>query len=410
MPSELPSPSRAKPSILPVVFWSYATLLVVGFVMFRPEIAMPVGGETSMSLGRQVFTVANAATLTGFQTTLSIENLRMPAQWTILILMIGGACLSWIGGGVLVARALRLAISERQIAVAAAAMILLAISVGAATTRTGDLFNSIFRSISAVTNAGLWVGPPPAADAWRTTCVWLPMAVIGAVGSTVLVELWRWPAAKSISTHAKVALALTAAAYLVGVILIAGGEWLAGRAFVVESGRLVDWREPIVTASAMSIDARSAGLPIAWLRDLSRPTQWLAALPMLAGGLPGGAAGGMKLTTIIVVAAGLIQILRGIAPPTRVFAIALTWMLAYIAVVFVTFVALLNIVGEMPGDRLLLLSISAVGNVGLSHDAISVSRPAAYVLSGAMLAGRILPLMVLWWLSKIDETVDVAVG
>jgi trk system potassium uptake protein TrkH len=130
---------------------------------------------------------------------------------------------------------------------------------------------------------------------------------------------------------------------------------------------------------------------------------------MLVGAAPGGAGGGLKLTTLAVLGVGLAQVLRGRAPG-RVFGIAMAWMAALATIVFATFLLLLGLVPEMPADRLLVLAISATGNVGLSHDAVSVARNGAYVLAGAMLLGRVLPLLVLWWLTRLDEPVEVAIG
>lgn len=404
-----PPPPTPPASLLPYALWAYAILLVGGFILFRSPLAMPAGAETSMSVPRAVMTVANAATLTGFQTTLSIESFRPPAQWTLLVLMLCGATLSWVIGGGLVARALRLPIADRHLCVAAAAMVLAAVAGGAATARPGELLAGVFRSISAVTHCGMWIGAPPAAGERATLLLWLPLAVIGGIGTTVLVELWRWPRTRALSPHAKAVLALTAAAYLVGVLLIGGGEWLSGR---LASADEAAWKATLTTASVESVNIRSAGLPVGWLGDLSRPAQWMLAPLMLVGAAPGGAGGGLKVTTVLILAVGVWQVIRG-RPPGRVFGIAAAWLAALLAIVGATFVMLLAYVPEMPADRLLMLAISAAGNVGRSHDAVSITMQGAngwYAMAGAMVLGRVLPLLVLWWLTRLDEPVEVAVG
>ena len=399
-------PNRPPSTLLPYALWGYALLLVGGFILFRSPLAMPAGAETSMSAPRAAMTVVNAATLTGFQTTLSIESFRAPAQWTLLILMLAGAGLSWIVGGGLVARALRLSVTDRQLCLAAIGMIGLAAIAGAATARAGELMSTVFRAVSAVTNCGMWIGAPPGVNERSTLLVWLPLAVIGGVGATVVVELIGWPVRRTLSRHAKLVLALSAGAYLVGALLLIGAEWFSGR---LDAGGFSAWRSMLAVASADSLNTRSAGLPIGWLRDLSRPSQWISAGMMLVGAAPGGAGGGLKLTTLAVLAVGLAQVLRGCAPG-RVFGVAMAWLAALATIVFVTFLLLLGLVPEMPADRLLVLAISATGNVGLSHDSVSVARTGAYVLAGAMLLGRVLPLLVLWWLTRLDEPVDVAIG
>jgi Trk-type K+ transport system membrane component len=56
------------------------------------------------------------------------------------------------------------------------------------------------------------------------------------------------------------------------------------------------------------------------------------------------------------------------------------------------------------------VTVSALSNVGLSHDVLSMTRSSLLLVSAAMFFGRITPLLVLWW--KVDTTRDaeVAVG
>jgi Trk-type K+ transport system membrane component len=61
-------------------------------------------------------------------------------------------------------------------------------------------------------------------------------------------------------------------------------------------------------------------------------------------------------------------------------------------------------------DRLLFLAVSALSNVGLSHDPVSMTGPGLVVLSMLMLIGRIAPLTILWWVAAGGEQSDVLVG
>ena len=64
----------------------------------------------------------------------------------------------------------------------------------------------------------------------------------------------------------------------------------------------------------------------------------------------------------------------------------------------------------MPADRALFIIISAVSNVGLSHDPLGVNPDNAFVLSSAMLLGRLMPMIILWWTALSCDDADVAVG
>ena len=50
-------------------------------------------------------------------------------------------------------------------------------------------------------------------------------------------------------------------------------------------------------------------------------------------------------------------------------------------------------------DRALFVIVSAASNTGLSHDPLSVNSSNAYTLSITMLLGRLLPIIVLWWMA-----------
>jgi Trk-type K+ transport system membrane component len=64
----------------------------------------------------------------------------------------------------------------------------------------------------------------------------------------------------------------------------------------------------------------------------------------------------------------------------------------------------------MPADGGVFLIISALSNVGMSHDPVSVVGKGSYLLSGIMLIGRLAPLAVLWWMARTTRDAEVLVG
>ena len=66
--------------------------------------------------------------------------------------------------------------------------------------------------------------------------------------------------------------------------------------------------------------------------------------------------------------------------------------------------------GDLPADHVLFLAISALSNVGLSHNLVQLSPAGPFILSAAMLAGRMTPLLILWWMADTTPEADVAVG
>jgi Trk-type K+ transport system membrane component len=132
-------------------------------------------------------------------------------------------------------------------------------------------------------------------------------------------------------------------------------------------------------------------------------------LLMLIGGTAGGLAGGIKLNTLVELFTGIGRSLRN-ELAGRLFALAAIWTLGYLLLTLVTLMLLTSFEPEAPADRLLFLAVSAVGNVGLSHDTLSSTGPSLYVLSSAMLLGRIAPLLLLWHTARTLRTTTNAVG
>jgi Trk-type K+ transport system membrane component len=78
--------------------------------------------------------------------------------------------------------------------------------------------------------------------------------------------------------------------------------------------------------------------------------------------------------------------------------LAITWLGTFTLIACVTFLILLTTDPQLPADRALFDSLSALTNAGLSTDAITLSPAGTYTLSLTMLVGRLMPLGLLWWL------------
>jgi trk system potassium uptake protein TrkH len=134
---------------------------------------------------------------------------------------------------------------------------------------------------------------------------------------------------------------------------------------------------------------------------------WFVLLLMIIGGNSGSGGGGLKATTLIRFFRGGWDSLRG-RVPGRGFGIALAWIVAYLGVVGVAMFELLGSEPDQPMDRLLFLTISAMSNIGLSHEPVAVVGTGLHTLSAVMLIGRLAPLFVLWWVAKTtDENVGI---
>jgi trk system potassium uptake protein TrkH len=351
----------------------------------------------ALSADRALFTAINAATLSGFAQSIPVEQYLLPARLAVLALMLAGIFVTLVVAGLALTRALRWSYSPTRIVLGALAAMLLAIGGGTLALSSADtgLFEPIFTATAAFGNCGLplnWTAPTPA----TLHLVLLPLAVLGGLGLPVLMDLTavivlRRPA----SRHSRAVVAWSAGVYLASVaifILLMPGTF----------------RDRLTLASFASIDARTLGLPLPFA-DLSRIVQWLLMGLMIIGAAPAGTGGGVKITVLPHLFAGVRSALRGRAVD-RIFGITLVWIGLYLLLALLTFLTLLALQPQLPADRLLFITISALSNIGLSHDAISMTGAPLVVLSAAMLVGRMVPWLVLWWLATTTRDAEIAVG
>jgi trk system potassium uptake protein TrkH len=219
--------------------------------------------------------------------------------------------------------------------------------------------------------------------------VLVPLALLGGLGIPVLLcGLCALRRRSALHPYARLVLMMWAASYVIGLVALACLNYADG------------WRAAIATASVQSINSRTAGLPFP-IGD-ARPAQWVLILLMAIGGVSGAAAGGIKLTTLAKLWTGIRAVLRGDAPG-RAFGIALVWIGLYAVIAFATLLGLLATNPDQPADRLVFLVVSAVSNVGLAPNPVSIVGPGMFILAGAMFLGRVVPLAVLWWTAHVAE-------
>jgi len=381
----------------------YVLLILLGWAAFHSGAVTIAGNE--LSSRRALFTAVNAATLTGFSQPISTSDYTTRGQELALALMIAGMLFSFIAGGIAVVRIARLPYSNLR--VIAWSFVLPAIVAGIASLIVvgGGSFDSLFQAISALGNSGLYTGHLPESNGILAFGVLLPLAVVGGLGLPVLMDLTDRATGRrsSLSNHSRTVLSWTCGIYVVSAIVLvllqlpsSGASWAA-------------WQGALENATRQAINARSAGFAFEFASSWPRIVQWVIMGLMIIGAAPAGTGGGIKVTTLAALSDGTRNAL-GYRAPNRLFAFAFLWLAIYFAMLLLTLLALLMTEPQLPADRVLFLAISALGNVGLSHEAISLSDGGFYILSVTMLAGRIAPVLMLWWIAQSVPEADVAVG
>ena len=375
-------------------------------------------GQT-LNYDRALFLSVSAATLTGFQQTIGPNDFAsLQGPLILIILTFAGSLLAMIAGGLAAARALRLAYSDRQIIVGALTVELLMVLAGTAVLYTAhaDMIDAVLQSACAFGNSGAVITAKtatllstknrfPAFGAWQAQCVLLPLSIIGGLGLPVVMEIYdrMLGGTRKLSAHSRTVLKLTAGVYLAGTLLLFLGAILHRDAGSTSA------RMAFLSASSTAIDARTAGLPFDLLGFFSRPFQWLIVILMMIGASPAGTGGGLKATTLWHLFTGIRDILQG-KPVPRVVGIAAVWMAAYLFFAGAGALLLSAVASQLSADQVGFLTISALSNVGLSHDPVSITGGGLFVLDLIMLVGRLSPLAILWWMAATTRDAEVLVA
>ncbi len=245
------------------------------------------------------------------------------------------------------------------------------------TDHSSTLFNAAFHSISAFCNAGFSLYSDSLEshilNPWVSVSTML-LIVLGGLGFVVLHDIrrrWRLKSPQRLSIHTKVVLTAT-------VVLIVAGALIY---FLLERNGVLAGLSPAKAAIAavfQSVTTRTAGFNTVVQADMQLPSKiWTLPL-MFIGGAPGSIAGGVKVTTAVLV---IVNAFRGIDSKQELrighrrigratLANAASFVTKAILLVFISVIFLS--IAEMGRAyqpsflELLFETVSAFGTVGLS--------------------------------------------
>lgn len=281
-------------------------------------------------------------------------------------------------------------------------------------------YNGVFHAVSAFCNAGFGLRPD-SLSAWRgdawvvlTVCA---LIVLGGLGFFTVYDVVRSRRSRlPLSVHSKLALTVSAVLVVLGTGLI----WLleAYRSF---SG--MGPGEKVLAALFQSVTTRTAGFNTVDLGLLAPGTLFLMILLMFVGGSPGSCAGGVKTTTLGVLALAALTRLRGhvhvnlfrrtLGPVTvrNTLTIAVGGAAGILPALF-TLLLLQSPGGSIQQERSLFIdylfeTVSALATVGLSTGITGDLTPASRLLvSFLMLCGRLGPLALANALAPARGAID----
>ncbi|MFI0421551.1 TrkH family potassium uptake protein [Spongiactinospora sp. 9N601] len=261
------------------------------------------------------------------------------------------------------------------------------------------LYLGWFHAISAFNNAGFALWPDNlmrfVSDPWITLTI-AAAVVAGGLGFPVMFELyrsWRRPSRWSVLT--KITIVVTAGLLLIGTLIFLVTEWRNPRTF----GPLDD-ADKLLAAFFAAVMPRSGGFNTVDISQMN-PSSWLATdVLMFIGGGSGGTAGGIKVTTLGVLALVVWAELRGesrvnvghrrLPESLQRQAVAITLMGVSLVAVS-TYILLVLTPHSL--DEVLFEVISAFATNGLSTGITAHATPAGHILLVLlMFIGRVGPL------------------
>lgn len=262
------------------------------------------------------------------------------------------------------------------------------------------IYFGIFHAISAFSNAGFdlfgnfkslteYVSDPV------INAVVMLLIIIGGIGFTVLVDVWRAPKPSRLSLHSKLVLVTTAGLLVIGAV----GYFLLEMNNPKTLGALT-WADKVLASLFASTTARTAGYATIDYGAITDTSKLWTTLLMFIGASPGSTGGGIKTVTMIAILLYVYGIITGkdstvafrkrIDPKTIHKAFAVT-VIAALLVIFVTFI--LTITEQKEFLRLLFEATSAFGTVGLSTNLTpELSSFGKFVIIVTMFIGRVGPV------------------
>lgn len=235
------------------------------------------------------------------------------------------------------------------------------------------LWLGVFHSISAFNNAGFSLFDTSMMNYKGDLFINLiicSLIVIGGLGYMVVLELYylRVKIVPKLSSHSKTILYSTLFLILLGMLLVYTLEFSNPKTLGALS-----WYEQFLATLFTSVNFRTSGFNSLDISAFSDSLLFFSTAIMIIGGAPGGTAGGIKITTFVVLGATAWYFLRGETQP-RLFNRAIPTTTIYkalsIAMVTVIYVCISTmIVVEIENKdfvKIFFEIISAFATVGIS--------------------------------------------
>jgi len=262
------------------------------------------------------------------------------------------------------------------------------------------LYHGVFHAVSGFNNAGFALYSDNLIGFATDPFICLPIAaavVLGGIGFPVLFELRKAPRTPRVwSVHTKVTLLGTGLLLFIGTTALTAFEWANPQTLGSRSVA----EKLLIGFFQGGVQPRTAGFNAIDYAHANNTSLLVTDALMFIGGGSAGTAGGIKITTFLLLLFAIIAEVRGDPTvdafgrqvPHTVLRQALSVALLGVALVGVATLALVAVSAINP-DRLLFEAVSAFATVGLSTGITAALPPAGqYILIALMFIGRIGPI------------------
>jgi len=280
------------------------------------------------------------------------------------------------------------------------------------------IFNGIFHSVSAFSNAGFdlmgryeeYSSLTKYSNDVAVNFTIMTLIVIGGIGFVVCEDIYKNKyKIKKYQLHSKIVLSTTALLILFSSIAF----------YVMERNNLLATtgiKEDILSSLFQAITPRTAGFNTIDTASLSEGSKLLTMMLMIIGGSSGSTAGGIKTTTFVVTILSVISLVRhssdlnifGRRLEDSILKRAYSITTIYILGAFLAMLLISIIQPELALSDIAFEVLSAIGTVGMS---IGITRQligtSKFVIIVLMFCGRIGSLAVLMAVAENKKSVIV---
>ena len=270
------------------------------------------------------------------------------------------------------------------------------------------IYYSIFHSISAFCNAGF--SPFDSSLMMYSNSIIISLGIpllifLGGLGFTVILDIYSYffkpQKVRKLSLHSKIVLTTTAILIIAGFLVF----------FILEYNNTMkgfSFKHRFLSSLFQSITPRTAGFNTIDTGLLTKSSVLMTMVLMFIGASPGSTGGGIKTTTLAVLALAIISMFKGKKDisvfkrriPDNNFREASGLVLLAATFIFII-VMILMIVEPFSFEDIIFEAISAFGTVGLSRGITPfLSSPGKILITLLMYIGRLGPLTLIYAFAK----------